>query len=147
MAALVELVRAVVREGCVGETLGAIEAADAAAGCENPAVRDVLTRIAQDEAAHAALAWRTVQWACEVGGRRTREAAQAAFAEAVSTMSEDPVRQGAASEDISHLACHGVHGSAERAGLLQKALAQVVMPCARALEIAPDAVARFSDYT
>jgi hypothetical protein len=49
-------------EGCIGETLGAAEAQDAAHHATDPVLRDLLQQIADDETRHAALAWRTVQW-------------------------------------------------------------------------------------
>jgi hypothetical protein len=54
-----------VREGCVGETLAALEAAEALQHCEDEAARPVLERIAAEEAQHAQLAWRFVAWALE----------------------------------------------------------------------------------
>jgi hypothetical protein len=55
-------------EGCVSETISAIEAARAVDEATDPAVRAVLARIAEDEAAHAALAWRTLAWALAADG-------------------------------------------------------------------------------
>jgi hypothetical protein len=56
-------------EGCVPETISAIEAARAA---DDDAlavdVRTTLARIADDEAVHAALAWRTLAWALAADG-------------------------------------------------------------------------------
>ncbi|MCH9683323.1 MAG: ferritin-like domain-containing protein [Deltaproteobacteria bacterium] len=57
------IVRAAVREGCVEETLAAAEAELAAHRATDPAVRHALTAIAEDEARHAVLAWRFVDWA------------------------------------------------------------------------------------
>jgi hypothetical protein len=57
-----DLAEALVREGCVGETLAAIECAARAATCTIPAVREILDTIVADEARHAALAWRTLRW-------------------------------------------------------------------------------------
>ena len=59
------VLRAVLREGALGETLAAAEAAEAARRCSDPTVRAVLARIAEDESRHAALAWRTVRWILE----------------------------------------------------------------------------------
>ncbi|MBL4687330.1 MAG: ferritin-like domain-containing protein [Nannocystaceae bacterium] len=55
-------------EGCVGETTAALVIERAAVGVSDPALRRALDGIAEDEAAHAALAWRTVAWAIERGG-------------------------------------------------------------------------------
>lgn len=64
---LAEVVRLVVREGCVGETIAAIEASEAEGRCIDPVVRRVLARIAVEEGRHAELAWRTVRWALDTG--------------------------------------------------------------------------------
>ena len=54
---------AVVAEGCVGETLSAMEAEVCVESCLEGRDKQVMQRIAKDEARHAALAWRFVQWA------------------------------------------------------------------------------------
>ncbi len=51
-----------VDEACVGETLGAAEAAEAARLCEDEDTRLILEQVAEDEARHAALAWRSLHW-------------------------------------------------------------------------------------
>ncbi len=55
-------VRTLVIEGCIGETLAALEAAEAARRCADPVVRGVLDGIATDEARHAALSWDALRW-------------------------------------------------------------------------------------
>jgi hypothetical protein len=60
---LESLVLACVREGCIGETLAALELATAAASCTDARLAASLRSIADDEARHAGLAWRFVQWA------------------------------------------------------------------------------------
>jgi hypothetical protein len=75
--------RAVI-EGCVGETLAAIEAAEKLALETDPTVQRVLAEIAEDEARHAELAWSTVAWALRTGGTEVRAAVQAAFDDATS---------------------------------------------------------------
>lgn len=50
-------------EGCVAESISAILATRAADACTCDETRAVLSRIAKDESAHAALAWRTLAWA------------------------------------------------------------------------------------
>ncbi len=59
---LAQMTRTLVAEGCVGETLAALEAAEAARRALDPVVRRVLEGVADDEARHAALAWRTLLW-------------------------------------------------------------------------------------
>jgi len=53
---------ALIREGCVGETLGAAEAAAAANASDVASLCDLHRRIAEDEMRHAALAWRSLAW-------------------------------------------------------------------------------------
>lgn len=81
---LADFARALVQEACVGETLGALEAAEAARACADPTLRAALTQVAEDEARHAALAWRTLGWALRSADpalrRSLREAAQHAAA-------------------------------------------------------------------
>ncbi len=55
-------------EGCVAETIGALLAARALEACSVDGPREALRIIAADEAAHAALAWRTLAWALRDGG-------------------------------------------------------------------------------
>jgi len=63
-------------EGCVGETLGAAEGAQDACNALDPALRDVLDRIAADELRHASLAWRTLSWIVQTFGEAARQAAR-----------------------------------------------------------------------
>jgi hypothetical protein len=65
---LEDIVRALVREGCVGETLGAAEAQFCAELADHPAMSPLFDRIARDEARHAAFAWRTLRWLLSTRG-------------------------------------------------------------------------------
>jgi hypothetical protein len=55
-------------EGCVAETIGALLASRALEACTVAEPQDALRIIADDEAEHAALAWRTLAWAIAKGG-------------------------------------------------------------------------------
>ncbi len=55
-------------EGCVGESTAALVMTRAASGVRDPSVREVIAGIAEDEARHAALAWKMVRWAIAAGG-------------------------------------------------------------------------------
>lgn len=48
--------------GCVNEAIAALEARDASDAATDPAIRAALATIADDEARHAELAWRTLAW-------------------------------------------------------------------------------------
>jgi hypothetical protein len=69
-----------VREGCLGETLGAHLAAVAAELAPEPEVRAELLAIAAEEAEHAVLSFRIVAWALAVGGEDVLAAVRGAFA-------------------------------------------------------------------
>ena len=56
------VLRALVAEACVGETLGVAEAHAALLACEDTEVRAALEEILADEQRHAALAWKTLRW-------------------------------------------------------------------------------------
>jgi len=119
------LVATTVREGCVGETVAAIEAREALAHARDPEVRAVLATIARDETRHAELAWRTIAWALEVGGARARAALERALAEAA--------EESEAGAEGAGLLAHGIVSDALRGELRRAAIAQVVLPCAAAL--------------
>jgi len=58
-----KLASSTAREGCIEETLSAIDLTEKASRADDALVRDVLVSIARDEARHAGLAWATVAWA------------------------------------------------------------------------------------
>ena len=57
------IMKLVLREGCLGETVAALEAVEAAALATDPAVKNALSRIGRDEQAHAELAFKFLAWA------------------------------------------------------------------------------------
>jgi hypothetical protein len=59
------MVLACVREGCIGESMSALELSVAAEACEDSELASRLTEIAEDETRHAELAWRFVRWAID----------------------------------------------------------------------------------
>jgi hypothetical protein len=68
-----------IREGCIGETVAAIEASEAFEHAEDPCIRRALERIAADETRHAELAWQFVRWALDHGGDEVRRICEAEF--------------------------------------------------------------------
>jgi hypothetical protein len=123
---------AAVIDGCIGETLAALVAAEELAGAHDTAVRAVLSAIADDEARHAELAWRFVVWAFRRGDGRVRGAITRAFDEAV--IRRDPreaIDIGRPQRDL--LERHGWLDPASRQAATERGLREVVLPCARAL--------------
>jgi hypothetical protein len=118
-----------IAEGCIGETVAAIEAAEALEHCTDEAARAVLARIAQDETRHAELAWRFVAWALEVGPASLRERARSAFAEAARACGASAPPS---SRDLE-LARHGLIAPSLRVELRRRVLYDVIEPCAQAL--------------
>jgi hypothetical protein len=120
-------------EGCVGETLAALEAREAleAVGDRHPAVAAALGIIAADEERHARLAWRSVQWLLAAFGQAAREALEAALEEA--TAHEAGQRAPRIGDDDAVLAEHGVLSEGARATLRRAAIRRVVAPMAREL--------------
>jgi len=126
VSALEEVVAAVIEEACVGETLAALEVAEAAMRAEDPVVRAALTKIAADEGRHAALGWRFVHWA--LGQGMAHERVKLQFAAAIAMAA---VTTGSTS-DMS-LRRFGVVDNGLRAALVRDGLAAVVRPCVAAL--------------
>jgi len=129
-SALEAIVLNAIREGCIGETLAAIEAREAAEHASDPAVRELLSRISEDETRHAELAYRFVKWALSVGGPELERAVQREF----NTLATEarPAR-GALAETDAELLQQGFVPSALRQVIRAQAIAEVILPCARAL--------------
>jgi hypothetical protein len=119
-----------VKEGCVGETLAALQAAEQLASASDPAVRSALRVIAGDEARHAELAWRSVAWAIAEGGEPVARAVRAAFAEALAAPPSPPAIPV---EHERELAPHGRLGTGALARAFQRGIADVIAPAARRL--------------
>jgi len=112
-------------EGCVGETLAAVQAVEQLAAATDPAVRAVLEIIAEDEARHAELAWRTVAWALKSGGEPVR----AALREALGRVT---ISAGDGAADAT-LRAHGRLDGVSTRAAMERALREVVLPCAQRL--------------
>ena len=117
-----------IREGCIGETLAALEATEAAANATDPAVRAVLVQIAADEERHALLAFRYVAWAIAGGGEEL-SAVVAAEIEREAAMGE-PMAVSCGEEGML---VHGITGAARGAEIRRQAMAQMIWPAAQAL--------------
>jgi hypothetical protein len=117
----------VVREGCIGETMAAVEAEEALASTKDPVVRAVLARIARDETRHAELAWRTAAWALRLPGS-SGWALEVPAALAEARLDADRVVQTG-----PDLVDHGVIDEPRRKCARRAALDRVIEPCVRAL--------------
>jgi hypothetical protein len=137
---LEEIVRLTFLEGCVGETLAALEAEEARAVALDPHVCEALARIAVDERRHSELAWRFVAWALQRHAKRLRPVIEAEL-ERMAT--RDPSRLPAARDSElepaleAELERHGVLRATRRSALRHAAVTEIVIPCARALLARP----------
>ena len=59
---LMSVIRSIIQEGCVGETLAAIEARVRGHGTDDPYIKKSLLQITEEETNHAQLAWDTIDW-------------------------------------------------------------------------------------
>jgi hypothetical protein len=122
-----DVLRSLVIEGCVGETLGVAEALALRDRASDPALASLHARIASDEQRHAELSWQALAWLLRGAGGDMAELAAVCFEEGTATLSSDPpVRPATAPE-------HGVLEAAELGALRRRALREVVAPCAAAL--------------
>lgn len=126
---LAELARAAAIEGCIGETLAVVLAAEQLKGATDPAVRAALTQIIQDESKHAELAWATLRWALKSGDASVRRAIEEVFAsplEHCAFLDVEPV-------DGVAVPSHGLPSSKAMIQAGRMALERVVLPAAKLL--------------
>jgi hypothetical protein len=114
----------------VGETVAAIEAREAAEHASDPTLRGLLLLISEDETRHAELAYRFVKWALSLGGAQLERAVQREFA-ALAT--ELPPVHSALTDGDHDLLRHGIVPPGMRSMIREQAIAEVILPCSRAL--------------
>jgi hypothetical protein len=119
----------VVQEGCIGETLASMVAAEQAARATDPAVRKALEIIAEDEARHAELAWRTIAWALGHANPSVRRAITNAFAKGLTTTSFFDVAAGS----DGPLEAHGRPAVHVLRAAMTRTVAEVIRPVVEAL--------------
>jgi hypothetical protein len=125
---LSEVVVTTIVEGCVGETLAALEAQQAAEQCRDAVVADALRGIARDEASHASLAWKFLAWAL---ARDPELASQVrAVFELVADTQGDPDPDTRAAAALRE---YGVLTALDRHELRTQVVREVIRPCASAL--------------
>jgi hypothetical protein len=127
---LAAIVAETVVEGCIGETLAALQAQAQLDSTSDPAVRAALEATVEDETRHAELAWKVVAWAVREGGARVRSAAQRAFSE---FRAPPPPELELEAVNLQHFAEHGRLTSQQARAVALEALQTVVRPCAAGL--------------
>jgi hypothetical protein len=112
-------------EGCIGETIAAAKMRQLALEAESEPLAALLAGIAEDEATHAALAWRALSWMLQTF--EIHDVVRSAFATALAQM-EPGVRPSV--EPVSRL---GVLDEATSEWLTRAVLRDVIAPAAAAL--------------
>jgi hypothetical protein len=116
-------------EGCIGETVAALEASHALDAAVDLDVRAVLATIARDERTHAELAWRVVAWALaerpELGSELLSR-----LQEQVQSLSVTP---SSATALARAALAYGIVCNRERLQLRRDVLHELVTPCLHAL--------------
>jgi hypothetical protein len=125
------IVEGLIVEACVGETLAAIEAHEAALQATDPVVVAVLEQIAADEWRHAQLGWRSLGWILERADLELRRFALFVLQAAVVTLGA-PAGVLRVEGDRA-LRNHGVLDAALQQELRCAGINAVIMPCVAAL--------------
>jgi len=120
-------------EGCIGETVAAMEAAELREHTQDEAARALLEQIARDEAEHARLAWRFVAWAISTGPEGLGERVAAVFAAEVDAAASEVPAPCADPSLEQALLASGLASESLRQALRRRVLVEVVGPCAKTL--------------
>lgn len=119
-----------VLEGCVGETLAALEAGEALEYATDPEVRSALEQVSREESSHAELAFRFVRWALERDASLA-EVIRDVLNQALRSDETYPALRPGVSED--QLLAHGILPGAHRQRTRRAGLRDVVVPCLNTL--------------
>jgi hypothetical protein len=128
-----QILRSVVMEGCVGETVAAYVASQRLASASDPVARAALTRIAEDETRHAELAFRFVAWARASRPETALAIVDAAFEAALGDSEVATEELDCGEIDPRVLAAAGLMGASDERRAIREALVGVVRPVADAL--------------
>lgn len=109
-------------DGCIGETIAAVEAGVAASRATDPVIASALTAIAEDETRHAELAWSILAW-CARSSRSVLDPLRA-----MSIVNSQPPCS-VSSNGRDDLEDYGFLGARELATLRADVLRDVVQPC------------------
>jgi hypothetical protein len=123
-----------IAEACIGETLAAVEAAEAAEHARDPVIRALLFAIAEDERRHAELGWRFLDWALETATPELRARLLARLSEAIALARLQTCGAGGPSgAGGESLLEHGVLDAERLRETRRRALDELVLPLARGL--------------
>jgi hypothetical protein len=128
-ASLAAVARETIVDGCLGETVAALEAARALEQASAPPVCDALRIIARDEASHAELAFRILRWALAEGDESVRRVVAATLAELAEYAAPRSPREAPRASSRGS----GILSARELADVRARAVRDVVRPCLEGL--------------
>ena len=113
-------------EGCIAESISALQLAVAASRAEDPGLRERLLAIAEQELRHAELAWRALAWMLRRGDDRMRQSIATVFANATDFVPKATSAADALPAQVLHRA--GRLTFDERYMLAERALQSIIAP-------------------
>ncbi len=124
-------------EGCIGETVAAVEALEASLCASDEHLRLLLLKVSEDESRHAELAYRAVGWLLEVHPE-LQSVAQTIAAQILATefgrcTSGTASDSGVLEDETQELLAVGILSEAHSRQIRERVLADVVEPCLSAL--------------
>jgi len=125
------ILRAVIEEGCIGESLAAVQAQLEASYAHHPLMKAQLEKIHSDELEHALLAWRFVGWMLAQRPALTTLAIES-FEAHGRALGVDLLPEGLSERSVA-LMRHGCTPSYQLQRWRKHAFEHVVAPCAQAL--------------
>ncbi len=131
LAAPIDIAVSLANEGCIAETISAMQLLEAARRCGDPRIRAALREIADQELQHAELAWSTLAWMLARGDDEMRAAVATAFINARGAVPRSVSVSDALPADV--LRAHGRLDAAARLQVAERALENVVEPTAATL--------------
>jgi hypothetical protein len=128
----IHIVAATIHEGCIAETISALQLQAARDAAKDPALREALSRVLEQELAHVELAWAVVAWALAQGDATLRAAVVVAFADPARWIPRGPDAEPNATE-ASRWREHGRLTEGDRVTIARHAIRTAILPAARRL--------------
>jgi hypothetical protein len=130
---LEDVAMATLVEGCIGETIAALDAREGAASALDPHVQRALAEIAGDEERHAELAWRFIDWALAQRPSLAAQLLARARGQLARASRLTPEPRRATFSTPAALLEHGILSREQKLELEAQALEHVIVPCLVAL--------------
>ncbi|MEM6993352.1 MAG: ferritin-like domain-containing protein [Myxococcota bacterium] len=128
----VHIVTSTIQEGCIAETISAMQLQRALETAEHPALRAALARVLEQELRHVELAWSLVAWAYARGDERLRAAVANAFERPWQWIPAGP-DVGPAPADADMWRRHGRLTDDEQRAVTRRAIEDTIAPAAAGL--------------